>query len=82
MWLSLQHNRIGQNSTIVEERLAELIGYKTTHGHCNTPKILQAETNQLVNGAVGIWFSTTRKSYKKIQERKPSKFALSEDQID
>lgn len=60
-----------------EERLVELAAFKVKHGHCNAP---QTRSSQYVS--LGVWCSEMRASYKRIQQGKTPRSALSQDQIE
>jgi len=59
-----------------EERLAELVAFKTKHGHCNPPCTPSSQYYRL-----GQWCNKKRASYKQILEGKTPQQILSQDQI-
>jgi len=64
--------------TSFEERLADLIAFKATHGHCCQ---IPANYPESSIRKLAYWCSRVRCSYRLIQENKPPRMSISTEQI-
>ena len=61
--------------TRFEKRCRPLEAFKKNFGHCNVP------TPYSVDPTLGVWYSAMRFTYHQIQQGKPPKYILSQEEI-